>query len=102
MELIDWRELYAANRAAIEGRAPMASAGVFERAPAPDALPMERRGLTGPGSGRALGSPPPLGPPAGLVRLEYHDGGRARPVYVHVPPDQDPTVAAPLVVMLHG
>jgi poly(hydroxyalkanoate) depolymerase family esterase len=37
-----------------------------------------------------------------LIRLEHDDGRRARPVFVYAPPDLDPAVPAPLVVMLHG
>jgi poly(hydroxyalkanoate) depolymerase family esterase len=37
-----------------------------------------------------------------MIRLEHDDGRRARPVFVYVPPDLDPAVPAPLVVMLHG
>jgi poly(hydroxyalkanoate) depolymerase family esterase len=97
MNPIDWRELYASNRAVIEGRRPAPWTG----GPGVE-LP---RGL---GRGAAGGS---LGAPAGLLpaaarggaaaweRVE-HVGGRA--VYVHAPPDLDSGVAAPLVVALHG
>jgi poly(hydroxyalkanoate) depolymerase family esterase len=120
MELIDWRELYAANRAVIEGRAPMGPGGFAPRtagvapgaggrrvaAPLPGAgaRPAMRppRALAGPSaSPRAL---PARRAPAGdrLLPLEHDDGRRARPVYVYVPPGLDPAVPAPLVVMLHG
>src|SRR3954466_10243095 len=98
MELIDWRELYAANRAVIEGREPMPAAGGF-RPPTLEtgAVGRPRSGgrLTRPGSGltRAGG---------GLIALEHDDGARTRPVFVHAPPGLDPAVPAPLVVMLHG
>src|SRR3954465_14636427 len=94
MELIDWRELYASNRAVIEGREPLGARGAF----------------TAPSGGRA--APPPGGGGARLalparttgelIRLESDDGRGARPVFVYAPPDLDPATAAPLVVMLHG
>jgi poly(hydroxyalkanoate) depolymerase family esterase len=98
MELIDWRELYAANRAVIEGREAMSPRGGF----APPG------GFAAPGGGRAaaLGAPALAAPSTArtgeLIRLEHDDGRRARPVYVYAPPDLDPAVPAPLVVMLHG
>jgi poly(hydroxyalkanoate) depolymerase family esterase len=102
MELIDWRELYAANRAVIEGREPMTLPGGFP--------PAAGRGDTRPaGDGRAGLAPaaparPRLGPgrSGALVALEHDDGARTRPVYVYAPPGLDPAVPAPLVVMLHG
>src|SRR3954470_6494999 len=112
MELIDWRELYAANRAVIEGR-PVSPADIgLGLAPASRHV---APGDAGPGGGlgpallggrslpsvRALPSPSAPGRDR-LIRLEHHDGRRARPVYVYAPPDLDPAVPAPLVVMLHG
>jgi poly(hydroxyalkanoate) depolymerase family esterase len=112
MELIDWRELYAANRAVIEGR-PVSPADIGLRT-GPALLDMAPGGagpLGGfspalPGAGslasiRALPSPSAPGTDR-LIRLEHDDGRRARPVYVYAPPDLDPAVPAPLVVMLHG
>jgi poly(hydroxyalkanoate) depolymerase family esterase len=78
MELIDWRELYASNRAVIEGRDPLGPRGGGARL----ALPRQTTGE--------------------LTRLEHDDGRRARPVFVYAPPDLDPATPAPLVVMLHG
>src|SRR4051812_12544465 len=78
MELIDWRELYAANRAVIEGREPLGPRGGGARL----ALPRQTTGE--------------------LIRLEHDDGRRGRPVFVYAPPDPDPATRAPLVVMLHG
>src|SRR3954451_22645561 len=112
MELIDWRELYAANRAVIEGR-PVSPADIgLGLAPASWQV---APGDAGPGRGlapallgggslpsvRALPSPSAPGRDR-LIRLEHHDGRRARPVYVYAPPGLDPDVPAPLVVMLHG
>jgi poly(hydroxyalkanoate) depolymerase family esterase len=98
MELIDWRELYAANRAVIEGRAPHARAtpGALPDLDLP-ALPGGQPNIDLPALRGAL--PARAG---GLLRLDYHDGRRARPVSVYVPPDLDASVPAPLVVMLHG
>src|SRR3954462_9914672 len=112
MELIDWRELYAANRAVIEGRHVSPADIGLGLAPGPrHAGP----GDAGPGGGlgpallgggslpsvRALPSPSAPGRDR-LIRLDHHDGRRARPVYVYAPADLDPAVPAPLVVMLHG
>jgi poly(hydroxyalkanoate) depolymerase family esterase len=84
MELIDWRELYAANRAVIEGREQLALPGGF-------------------GQGGGLAAPAPRTAPSGrLLALKHDDGARTRPVYVYAPPDLDPEVPVPLVVMLHG
>lgn len=94
MELIDWRELYAANRAVIEGREPMASPGGFRP---PGGGPAAR-----PAAG-ALALPRPRTRHAGeLIALEHDEGARTRPVYVYAPAGLDPAVPAPLVVMLHG
>jgi poly(hydroxyalkanoate) depolymerase family esterase len=93
MELIDWRELYESNRAVIEGREPIAARGGF---PSPSVGP-----AASPPAGRARLALP--GRTTGeLIRLEHDDGPRARPVFVYAPPDLDPAVPAPLVVMLHG
>jgi poly(hydroxyalkanoate) depolymerase family esterase len=92
MELIDWRELYASNRAVIEGRQPIAARGGVTSPPT---------GLVAslPGGGGARLALPG---PGELIRLEHDDGRHARPVFVYAPPDLDPAVPAPLVVMLHG
>jgi poly(hydroxyalkanoate) depolymerase family esterase len=120
--------LYAANRAVIEGREP-GGAGSGRAAPdggrgpatALPALPamtmpalptisvpplpaMTTAALPAP-SARAAGArrPASLPRPGGdLIRFEHDDGRRARQVFVYAPPDLDPTVPAPLVVMLHG
>jgi poly(hydroxyalkanoate) depolymerase family esterase len=103
MTPIDWRELYASNRAAIE------RAGV---PPLDLPLPLHD-GLVAPANG-------PLLPPD--LRLPLHDIGPLRPqrrspgirrahaaahrrgrgALVHVPAGLDPGVSAPLVCMLHG
>src|SRR3954469_8931700 len=111
MELIDWRELYAANRSVIEGRAVSPADVGLGLAPAPLHVASD----AGPGLGLAPallaggGLPSVPAPPAPsafetarLIALEHHDGRRARPVHVYAPPDLDPAVPAPLVVMLHG
>src|SRR3954454_12102390 len=116
MELIDWQELYAANRAVIEGREPLPARGDVPAPPAPGgAVPASLDALPA-----ALGSPlgarpapvarprrPALGARSApatdeLIRLDHTGGGGARPVFVYVPPDLDPAAPAPLVVMLHG
>ncbi len=113
MELIDWRALYAANRAVIEGRGVPADPATEGVAVARPAL------LPGPGAfGPAARLPGPAVSLPGLrlpgtrtvrrsrghrpTSVEHHDGRRARPVRVHVPDGLDPATAAPLVVALHG
>jgi poly(hydroxyalkanoate) depolymerase family esterase len=118
MKLIDWRELYASNRAVIEGRsapdhATIVPIGLATLPTGPATLPagpatlaaapLGRFGAGAVGPAAAAPLALPTRPPAGdLVALEHHDGRRSRPISVHVPPDLDPTVPAPLVVMLHG
>lgn len=94
MELIDWRELYASNRAVIEGRQPIAARGDFT-SPSGGLV----ASLPG-GGGARLALPAPA--TGELSRLEHDDGRLSRPVFVYAPPDLDPAVPAPLVVMLHG
>jgi poly(hydroxyalkanoate) depolymerase family esterase len=117
MELIDWRQLYAANRAVIEGRdvspldaGPQLGPGLLAGgAGAPSAraprFPGRARALPGGGGAapwaRALPSPATADADR-LIRLEHDDGRRARAVFVYAPPELDPAVAVPLVVMLHG
>src|SRR3954467_5989943 len=98
MELIDWRELYAANRAVIDGhRTP--STPTWPRAARHD---RPRGGMTGaagpPRRGPGGGRPGAAGPPR---RVEFDAPGRP-PVRVHVPPGTDRETARPLVVALHG
>jgi poly(hydroxyalkanoate) depolymerase family esterase len=112
MELIDWRELYAANRAVIESRAVAPADVGVGLGPALRHMPTVDAGLGGAlapallGGGalplvRALPSPSAPGLDR-LIRLEHDDGRRARPVHVYAPPDLDPAEPAPLIVMLHG
>src|SRR3954452_5954768 len=81
------------------GGEPLPARGGF----APPVLPVSPSGgraaapLAG-GIPRAL----PPGPAGGVVPLAPADRRRARPVFVHAPPDLDPATPAPLVVMLHG
>jgi poly(hydroxyalkanoate) depolymerase family esterase len=97
MELIDWRELYASNRAVIEGRQPIAAHGGF-MSPSNGVAASLPGGAGGGGARLAL----PGSATGELIRLEHDDGRRARPVFAYAPPDLDPAVPAPLVVMLHG
>src|SRR3954463_16197030 len=95
MEIIDWRELYASNRAVIEGREPLPARGGFASPVSPSG---GRSAPTPGGVPRAL----PSGTTGELIRFEHHDGRRTRPIFVYAPPGLDPAVPAPLVVMLHG
>ena len=93
MNPIDWRELYAANRAVIEGARP----GALDGGPGLD-LPLLRSG--GPAVELPGGLPaPPADTPGGDWERLPHDG---RPVFVYTPPELDAATAAPLVVALHG
>jgi len=125
MEFIDWRELYAANRAVIEGRNVPADPDVIEghavaAGPTTEGVTMARPALLpGPGAFRPAARLPDLAVSlpglrlpgqsdgAGIARspghmVEHHDGRRSRPVRVHVPDGLDPATPAPLVVALHG
>jgi poly(hydroxyalkanoate) depolymerase family esterase len=92
MELVDWRELYAANRAVIEGRRPLGDDMPLRRTPA----------RPGPRRLAAPQVPPPTKEPGTWARLAYPDGRRERPVHVYTPPGLVVGAPAPLVVMLHG
>jgi poly(hydroxyalkanoate) depolymerase family esterase len=73
MKPIDWRELYASNRAAIE-RAGVATGG--------------------PATG--------LAPPGAWDERTFTVGGQTRRALVHSPAGVEPQTAVPLVCMLHG
>jgi poly(hydroxyalkanoate) depolymerase family esterase len=83
MELIDWRELYAANRAVIEGGRD--DGGALDRVLRP-ASPPDRLALDA----------------GAWQQHEVREGGRARRFHVYTPPGLAREVAAPVVVMLHG
>jgi poly(hydroxyalkanoate) depolymerase family esterase len=97
MNLIDWQELYASNRAVIEGR----------RAERPD-VPWQPDVRWQPDVGGLPTTLPPAReqlPPAHggrWERLSHEAGGRARGFHVYTPPGLDASSSAPLVVMLHG
>jgi poly(hydroxyalkanoate) depolymerase family esterase len=100
MNPIDWRELYASNRAVIEGRrpGPPPAGGSGPRGSGLD-LPALSAGLPTldlPGPPAAA---PPADTPGGAWERVVHDG---RPVFVYTPPDLDDGAAVPLVVALHG
>lgn len=97
MTSIDWRELYASNRAAIErvGGGPVEpSTGL--RSPLPAAsLPVQ--GL--PARLSSLRVPGRHGTPD---EREFTVAGRTRRALVHSPAGVEPQTAVPLVCMLHG
>jgi poly(hydroxyalkanoate) depolymerase family esterase len=100
MNPIDWQELYAANRAVIEGRHrpgddPFPFAPIREPAP-PAGPPQPAR------APRPQLPSPPLPPGGRLERLTVAVAGRSRACFVYAPPGLEPTTATPLVVMLHG
>jgi len=94
---IDWRELYASNRAVIEGRRPDGTGGgAGLQLPAFD-LPHLQPGATAidlPSAPQA-----PADTPGGAWERRAHDG---RAIYVYTPPELGSATAAPLVVALHG
>jgi poly(hydroxyalkanoate) depolymerase family esterase len=97
MSPIDWRELYASNRAVIEraGGAPGELPTGF-RAPlhaAPGLAPRLPRGL------RPAHVP---GKPGTLDERTFTVAGRTRRALVHAPAGVDPQTAVPLVCVLHG
>lgn len=89
MALVDWRALYAANRAVIEGARG-----------APRDLP------AGPlGKGRAPSptrAPAPAHPRGAWDEVRTTARGRTGRAFVHRPPGLDPGAPAPLICMLHG
>jgi poly(hydroxyalkanoate) depolymerase family esterase len=136
MNLIDWRDLYASNLAAIEGargdapgvttllpepgvslpelpgaikaRLPELPGGIKAGLPElPGAiksrLPVSLPALPG-GVGLDLPALPRSTPAdePGWERLEYREGGRARPFHVYTPPELPAGAPAPLLVLLHG
>src|SRR4051812_35888979 len=93
MELIDWRELYASNRAVID-----AHLGRADTAARP-----ESAGATALMARPALRPAAPGGDDGGTwQRLDHRARGRSAPGHVYVPASLDPDVAPPLVVAPHG
>ncbi|HEX2104697.1 MAG TPA: PHB depolymerase family esterase [Solirubrobacteraceae bacterium] len=95
MPPIDWRDLYASNRAVIEGGRPGAP-------PALDLPPLAARGPAIDLPGAPAGVPPtptPADTPGGAWGRLVHEG---RSVFVYTPPDLPDGAAVPLVVALHG
>jgi poly(hydroxyalkanoate) depolymerase family esterase len=80
---IDWRDLYAANRAVIEGRTR--SGGDPQAGPVPG-----QRAANASASAGAW------------ERLADPDGKRNRACFVYTPPGLTAATAAPMIVMLHG
>ena len=118
--LLDWRKLYAANRAVIEGRASGPApvlpdlTALSERTSHPTALP-DLPGLSGrssaparPGRRRASSHQeglPPTAPSASAGTWEafnHTDRSGPRPYFVYTPASARLGVATPLVVVLHG
>ncbi len=90
MHLVDWRELYASNQAAIDqARRRSGAAPTLRRPPRlPTSLPAPRRA-------------PAPGLPGSEPRTTAV-AGRGRRVVVHEPRGLKPGAAVPLVCMLHG
>src|SRR5919112_5745366 len=100
MAPIDWRTLYAQNRAAIE------RSGVsLPSLTTPTTTVLPRRGLHGvhaplrPPLGRAVALP---GVDAPGEQRTFEVGGRTRKALVYAPPGIGVETPAPLVCMLHG
>jgi poly(hydroxyalkanoate) depolymerase family esterase len=89
MELIDWRELYAANRSVIEGNRGAGNLRGTARFPK---------------SGDGLPTPPALPEGGGGMWERFTYTGRlgSRPYFVYTPQGLGPRAGAPLLVMLHG
>jgi poly(hydroxyalkanoate) depolymerase family esterase len=97
MSSIDWRELYASNRAVIEraGGAPgELPAGL--RAPL-DAAPRAAEGLAG-----CLNPAQVAGTSGTWDEHTVTVAGQTRRAFVHAPAGLEPQTAVPLVCMLHG
>ena len=97
MSPIDWRELYASNRAVIEraGGAPgELPAGL--RAPL-DAAPRPAQGLAG-----YLNPAQVAGESGTSDEQTFTVAGQTRRALVHAPAGVEPHTAVPLVCMLHG
>jgi poly(hydroxyalkanoate) depolymerase family esterase len=97
MSPIDWRELYASNRAVIEraGGAPD-ELPTGSRAPL-HAAPLPARKLPG-----RLSPAQVPGEPGTLDERTFTIAGRTRCALVHAPEGVEPRTAVPLVCMLHG
>ena len=98
MTIIDWRDLYAQNRAAIQ-RSGVSLPELH--------VPAPLGGLPGPPTGGLRpawpdGSRPVHGTDAHGDERTFTVGGRARRALVHVPAGAGVETAAPLVCLLHG
>jgi poly(hydroxyalkanoate) depolymerase family esterase len=94
---IDWRELYASNRAVIErARGAPGELPTGLRAPLRAPPPLARRL---PGYLRPVHVP---GKPSTWDEQTFTVAGRPRRALVHPPADVEPQTAVPLVCMLHG
>lgn len=93
MNLIDWRELYAANLATIQASR--------HSPPRPATKPPARASSPGVAHPRPSRERQPGG--AGTWERRSHSGaGATLPYFVYTPPGLDAKTAAPLLVMLHG
>jgi poly(hydroxyalkanoate) depolymerase family esterase len=91
MNPIDWQDLYASNRAVIEGhRAPTAHTAWQPDLGRTSTVFPPARGLPAPAHDEHW------------QRLSHSNGGRSRSFYVYTPPELGTASSAPLVVMLHG
>jgi poly(hydroxyalkanoate) depolymerase family esterase len=107
MELIDWRELYAANRAVIErsqgpGNRPAGSRAVPTQPGS--TKPKLRKGTRHPRSGDSLPARPDAsaGGSGTWERFTYAGASGSRPYFLYTPRGLGPRAGAPLLVMLHG
>src|SRR5690349_10775358 len=103
MTLVDWRRLYAANRASIAA----ARGGAFpDRIPAPGAPGRPQRAgprLLEADLQRSIGPLPADPAPGGTWERRAHSGPTGeRTYFVYTPPNVRVGDAAPLLVLLHG
>ena len=99
---VDWRELYAANQAVIQGHLAAVPAAVSPGSDTkpPSSKPRVRKGASRSGSYHALGPGP--GGEGTWERLTYTGPHGSGPYFLYSPPGLGTRTGAPLLVMLHG
>jgi poly(hydroxyalkanoate) depolymerase family esterase len=100
MSFVDWQDLYAANRAVIEGAIPGA-AGMASPAMPPSSVPAALPPMRLPEGPREPAGPTPGGSGT-WERLDAIAAAQGREAFVYTPRGLSRDVPAPVVVMLHG
>jgi poly(hydroxyalkanoate) depolymerase family esterase len=96
--IVDWRELYAANQAVIQGN--LAAPSPASEAKFPRTKPTGRDGARRAGGDHALGTGP--GGAGKWERFTYAGTHGSGPYFLYTPAGLDPRAGSPLLVMLHG